>query len=275
MAARYDGMAGRIRRAAIEAPMLDAETERDYLRRIQESDDPVALNALLVSHLRLVLSVAQKYTGHGIGLEDLVAEGNLGLVEAARRFDRSKGTRFSTYAAWWVRALIRRFTIANRRIVGAPSTRNGRRLLSSLRQTQRKLSAQLGAPPTREQVARALDVTAEEVAMVEAALSGRDVSIGPTEDGHVVDLPSFGASPEEQASANEIHRMNEASVAAALEHLDERERLIVEKRLLHDDKETLANIGTKMGLSRERVRQIELRARQKLRQALGEHDAVA
>jgi RNA polymerase sigma-32 factor len=273
MAAQNDRMAGRIRRAAIEAPMLDAETEGDYLRRIQESDDPVALNALIVSHLRLVLSIAQKYTGHGIPLEDLISEGNLGLVEAARRFDRSKGTRFSTYAAWWVRALVRRHTIANRRIVGAPSTRNGRRLLSSLRQTQRRMAAELGKPPTREQVAERLQVTPEEVAMVEAALSGRDVTLGPTDDGQVLDLPSGGATPEQEASENEVRERNARSVAEALEHLDERERLIVEKRLLSEDKVTLAEIGAGMGLSRERVRQIELRARQKLREILLERVA--
>lgn len=268
MAARNDGMTGRLRRAAIEAPMLDAETERDYLRRIQESDDPVALNALLVSHLRLVLSIAQKYTGHGISLEDLISEGNLGLVEAARRFDRSKGTRFSTYAAWWVRALVRRHTIGNRRIVSAPSTRNGRRLLSSLRKTQRAMAHELGRTPTRHEVAERLDVTPEEVAMVEAALSGRDVVLGPTDDGQVVDLPDGGATPEQEASANELRERNVRSVRKALEHLDPRERIIVEQRLLSEDKITLAHIGKHMGLSRERVRQIELRARQKLRDVL-------
>lgn len=273
MGSHYDEDTGRIRRAAMEAPMLDAETEQDYLRRIQESDDPIAMSALLVSHLRLVLSVAQKYTGHGIGLEDLIAEGNLGLVEAARRFDREKGTRFSTYAAWWVRALIRRYTISNRRIVGAPSTRNGRRLMSNLRQTQRRLAAELGETPSREQVAAELSVTVEEVAMVESALSGRDVSLGPTEDGHVVELPSHLESPEEEAADREIRAKNAESIAAALGSLDERERAIIEKRLLEDDKDTLADIGSSMGLSRERVRQIELRARAKLREALLAHVA--
>ncbi len=269
----YDKQGARIRRAAIQAPMLDSETEQDYLRRIQESDDQVALSALLVSHLRLVLSVAQKYTGHGVTLEDLVAEGNLGLVEAARRFDREKGTRFSTYAAWWVRALIRRYTIANRRIVGAPSTRNGRRLLSTLRATQRRLAVELGAQPTRERVAEELSVTPEEVAMVESALSGRDVSLGPTDDGQVLELPSELSSPEQQAAEHEIHELNAEQIAEALSHLDERERVIVEKRILGEDKDTLADIGATMGLSRERVRQIELKARQKLREALLDHVA--
>jgi RNA polymerase sigma-32 factor len=263
----------RIRRAAVEAPMLDSETEQDFLRRIQESNDPVALSALLVSHLRLVLSVAQKYTGYGVTIEDLVAEGNLGLVEAARRFDRSKGTRFSTYAGWWVRALIRRYTVANRRIVGAPSTRNGRRLLSTLRATQRRLAAELGETPSRERVAAELQVSPEEVAQVETALSGRDVSLAPNEEGQVFELPSELTTPEDEVAEREIHAMHAASVADALAQLDERERAIVEKRVLGDDKDTLADIGASMGLSRERVRQIELRARQKLREALVEHVA--
>ncbi len=257
-----------LRRAATRAPMLDADTERDLLTRIQESNDSRALDALLLSHVRLVLSIAHKYRRHGLALEDLVAEGNLGLVEAARRFDRSRGTRFSTYAAWWVRALIRRFTIANRRIVGAPSTRAARRLLSKLRTTQRRLAAELGAPPTREQVAEALDVTPEDVATVEAALGGRDVSLAPTPDGQVLELVSDNESPEETASKKEAHELNARSVQHALEGLEARERLIIEKRLLDDDRETLARIGEQLGLSRERVRQLELRARQKLRAAL-------
>ncbi len=268
MGSHYDNDTGRIRRAAMEAPMLDAETERDYLRRIQETDDPAAMNALLASHLRLVLSIAQKYTGRGVVLEDLIAEGNLGLVEAARRFDPAKGTRFSTYAAWWVRALIRRFTIANRRIVGAPSTRNGRRLMSTLRQTQRRLAAELGEPPTRERVAAELGVTVEEIAWVESALSGRDVSLGPTDDGQVIELSSTTESPEEEAAERELRALRARSIAAALEMLDARERSVLEKRLLDEDKDTLSDIGSSLGLSRERVRQIELRARPKLRDAL-------
>ncbi|MCC6877848.1 MAG: sigma-70 family RNA polymerase sigma factor [Sandaracinaceae bacterium] len=264
-----------IRRAALCAPMLDPETEQDYLRRIQRRNDPVALNALLVSHLRLVMSVAQKYTGHGLALEDLIAEGNLGLVEAARRFDLEKGTRFSTYAAWWVRALIRRFTIANRRIVGAPSTRNARRLLSGLRKTQRELAQQLGATPTREQVAARLEVTPDEVDMVEAALSGRDLALGPTPDGGVVEVAGDLASPEQEAAEREAHEHNVESVRRALDKLDPRERIIVERRLLSDDRDTLADIGQTMGLSRERVRQIELRACQKLREELYEAASVA
>lgn len=264
---RRDAFAA-LRRVATDAPMLDAETERELLRRIQDSNDPRALNRLLVSHVRLVLSIAHKYRRHGLALEDLVAEGNLGLVEAARRFDRSKGTRFSTYAAWWVRALIRRYTIANRRIVGAPSTRAARKLLSKLRTTQRELAAELGRPPSREQVAEALDVTVEDVTSVEAALSGRDVSLAPTPDGVVIELASNLDTPEEATSKKEAQALNERSIHDALDRLEARERLIIEKRLLNEDRETLADIGRRLGLSRERVRQLELRAREKLRIAL-------
>ena len=258
----------KLRRAANRAPMLDRQTEQDLLTRIQASNDPQALNLLLLSHVRLVLSIAHKYRRHGLALEDLVAEGNLGLVEAARRFDQSKGTRFSTYAAWWVRALIRRFTVANRRIVGAPSTRAARRLLSKLRETQRQLASQLGRPPTREQVAAALDVTPEDVATVEAALSGRDVSLAPTPEGQTLELVSDRENPEETAARHEVRELNARVIRGALDNLEDRERLIIEKRVLEDDRETLAQIGVRLGLSRERVRQLELRARQKLRTAL-------
>jgi RNA polymerase sigma-32 factor len=245
---------------AYVAPMLDAATEREYLGRIQESDDPVALEGLLVAHLRLVMSVARKYVGRGVSLDDLIAEGNLGLVEAARRFDVTKGNRFATYAAWWVRALIRRYTLAQRRIVGAPSTRSSRRLLSNLRQVQRELTQKLGAPPTREQIASHVGASEDEVDAVEAALSARDVPIGPRPDGSSIDLVADAPSPEEQTAHHEDVRLTSLRVRDALSQLSDRERMIVERRILADSTETLETIGRTMGLSRERVRQIEMRA---------------
>ncbi|MGF1464909.1 MAG: RNA polymerase sigma factor RpoD/SigA [Sandaracinaceae bacterium] len=255
--------------------MLDAQTERTYLKALQSDSDPTAaLDALLTSHLRLVLSVARKYASHGVPIEDLVAEGNLGLVEAARRFDPSRDNRFATYAAWWVRALIRRYTIANRRIVGAPSTRNARRLLSSLRKTERRLAQQLGQPPSREQVANELDVAPSDVAMMDAALRGRDVSLGPGPDGGpAFEVPDVDGTPEDRVEESERAAHNAACIEGALELLDAREREIVERRLLSEDRETLARIGLSLGLSRERVRQIEKRACEKLRTAL--HEKVA
>jgi RNA polymerase sigma-32 factor len=259
----------RVRRAANCAPMLDACTELDYLRRIQANDDPTAMRELLASHLRLVLSIAQKYTGHGIALDDLIAEGNLGLIEAARRFDFGKASRFSTYAAWWVRALVRRYTLDNRRIVRAPSTRNARRLWSGLRKTQRELAQELGRTPTLEQLAARLCVSTEEVEMVEMALRARDVPVG-AQDAGAVDVPASEISPEDEAAEREARERNIAGVRRALAKLAPRERAIIERRLLSDEGETLSEIGHTLGLSRERVRQLEKRACDALRGELTE-----
>ena len=186
----------RIREMA-SAPMLDAETERDLLSRFRASEDPRALEALVASHLRLVVATAMRYARDGLPMEDLVSEGSLGLVEAARRFDPDKGGRYATYARWWVRALIRRYALANRRIVGAPSTRNGRRVMSRLRRTQKALTAQYGAPPSTEQVAEHLGVSPEEVEQVDAALRTNDLSIRP-EGGW--EPHADAASPEDEMS---------------------------------------------------------------------------
>jgi RNA polymerase sigma-32 factor len=257
-----------LRRAAMVAPMLDADTEAEHIRRIQDQDDARALEALLASHMRLVVSVAARFSRTGVSLAELVAEGNLGLVEAARRFDREKGTRFSTYAAWWVRARVSRFAMGNRRIVAAPSTRNARRLLSGLRTAERTLIQATGERPTREEIAAATGTTADDVALVETALSARDVPVGPSDDGSSIELGSELPSPEAAIAEDEESRLRSDRIARALALLDVREREVVQRRILEDEEETLASIGRVLGLSRERVRQIEARAKRKLRAAL-------
>ena len=249
------------------APMLERE-EEERLMREARAGNQAALQKLLSSHLRLVLAYARRYVRSGICLEDLVAEGNLGLVEATRRFDPTRGTRFGTYAAWWVRAFVRRFAYANRRIVALPSTRNARKVIASLGRTQRELAADLGETPTREDVADALGVTSEDVEMVEVALGCRDVPVFPAEaDPFLADARS---SPEDEAAANEDADRNRAVVEKALCGLTARERHILTRRILDDDTATLAALGDDMGLSRERIRQIEKRAQEKLRVALAE-----
>ena len=261
-----------LRRAANDAPMLDAETELKLISQLRKGNSR-ALRDLMAAHLRLVLATARRYSGNGMSLEDLVAEGNLGLVEAARRFDPERGTRFGTYAAWWVRAFVRRYALANRRIVPTPSTRNARKLVSSLRATQRTLTQELGRPPTRDEVADALDVAPEDVGMMESVLGGRDLFVGPTEDGTVVELEDYRPSPEQETAEHEIEDLRASSVEIALSKLTEREQEIVRRRYLEEDGVTLAVLGHDLGLSRERVRQIEKRAQHKLRAALVEHVA--
>jgi RNA polymerase sigma-32 factor len=264
----HEPVAGELIRAALSAPMLDAATERSYLERIQRDDDPEAMDLLLASHLRLVVSIARKYSRQGVAPEDLIAEGNLGLVEAVRRFDLSRDIRFATYAAWWVRALVQRAALENRRVVGAPSTRAARRVMSRLRSTQARLHARDGAPPTREQVASALDVSVDDVAMVEAALGARDVSLTPRDDGGALELATDQTSPEDEVADREALAWNRRVLREAIQRLAARERVIVEERLQEDDAPTLAQLGTKLGLSRERVRQLENGAHARLRAAL-------
>lgn len=269
---QYDDAIAALRRSANAAPMLDAQSEEELIRALRAGSKQ-ALAQLLASHLRLVLATARRYSGNGIGIEDLVAEGNLGLVEAAQRFDTSRGTRFATYAAWWVRAFVRRYALANRRIVTAPSTRNARKLISSLRRTQQQLTHEQGRPPAREEVAEALGVSYDDVAMMEAVLVNRDVPVGPHEDGTVYDLVDHTRSPEDDAAEQEDEDLRRERIARALATLTERERKIVQRRILDDETATLSVLGCDMGLSRERVRQIEKRAQQKLRSALLERVA--
>ncbi len=264
-----------LRDLAARAPTLSEEEERDCLRRIQEEDDPRAMETLCVSHLRMVLSTAKHYAVRGIPHEDLIAEGNLALIEAARRFDRTKQVRFSTYAAWWIRGLIRRYTLANRRVVGTPSTRNARKLLAHLRTAERELTARLGEPPTREQVAAHLGVAVSDIELVDGSLTQRDVSLGPQRDGPTVELPGTLRSPEEQAAMREERSLTARHIADALAALEDRERLILERRLMKPESDTLADIGKVLGLSGERVRQIEQASKRKLRHALLPLESVA
>jgi len=242
-----------LRDIAKNAPTLTEEVEREYIRRIQEEDDPRALEALCVAHLRMVLSHAKRFAVPGIPMEDLIAEGNLALTEAARRFDRSKNVRFSTYAAWWIRGLIRRYTLSNRRVVGSPATRNARKLIAHLRTTERKMTAELGQPPTREALATRLDVSVSDIELVESSLAARDVSVGLQQDGRVFELPGNRPSPEEQVARKQERNLTAQCVTEALEKLEARERLILERRLMSSEGETLAEIGRVLGLSGERV----------------------
>ncbi|MDQ3031189.1 MAG: sigma-70 family RNA polymerase sigma factor [Myxococcota bacterium] len=264
-----DGTAiARMRKDAGAMPMLDAEREAELVRRIQQDDDAAAMRELLAAHFRLVISHASRYVRAGISDAELVAEGNVGLVEAARRFDSSKGARFSTYATLWIRARIGRFVLGNRRIVSAPSTRNARKLFGSMRSAERLLEQRTGERPTRAALAAATGTSEEDVAMVEAAISGRDLPIDPLDDGSGFDVADE-ESPEALVSAREESESRARQVAEALGVLDRREREILQRRLLDDgDGETLASIGRVLGLSRERVRQIEAGAKRKLHAAL-------
>lgn len=254
-------------RAARKAPMLSAAEETELAFKAREGSEQ-AFERLLKSHLRLVLTIAHEFSAYGLPLEDLASEGSLGLVEAARRYDPERGVRLAAYAAWWIRAYMRRYTIFNRRIVRTPSSRHGRRLLANLRKTQRELAQREGERPDAEAVAIALGVGVRDVEEMEAALSGRDVPCGFDAEGRAMDLPGDAPTPETVVADHEERERSMYVVRSALRGLSGRERDIVQQRYFGAEGSSLAAIGRGMGLSRERVRQLEHQAQAKLRQAL-------
>ena len=262
------GSLGTLRARAQSAPILDVDAEH-RLAAAARMGSRSALDQLLVAHLRLVLRIARGYVKHGVPYEDLVGDGMVGLAEAAQRFDPERGVRFSAYAAWWIRAHIRRSTLANRRIVATPSTRAARKLIARLRETERALGQQLGRIATREEVAAALGVTADDVGMVDTALRERDVVVGDIEHGGV-ELADFDSSPEQLVADAQLRADVQRAVDLAVGTLTDREREIVRRRITSDDADTLSVVGQALGLSRERVRQIESKACEKLRTVLEE-----
>jgi RNA polymerase sigma-32 factor len=265
------GSLGALSARAQSAPILDLEEEQQ-LALDARNGSRSALDKLLVTHMRLVLRIARGYVKYGVSYEDLVGEGMVGLAEAARRFDPERGVRFSAYAAWWIRAHARKSTLANRRIVATPSTRAARKLVARLRETERGLGQRLGRRATREEVAVALGVTPDDVGMVDAALRERDVVLGDVDHGGI-ELADAGCSPEQLVADAEFRAHSARAIERAVGLLSEREREIVSRRITLDESDTLSVVGEALGLSRERVRQIESKAREKLRSALEERAA--
>jgi RNA polymerase sigma-32 factor len=262
---------GRYRHKAREKPLLSVEIERALLARAQQGDQR-AVSQLVESHMRLVVQVASRYAREGLSAHDLVSEGVLGLMEAVRRFDMAHDARFASYAAWWVRACVRRYALANRRIVGGPSTRGARIARARLRQTERLLTQQLGARPTRAEIAEHLGVAEHDVELVEVALSSRDVSLTADDQAGTTDLPDDTASPEQVVAEAEHQAACEHSIRCALTGLSERERAVVREQFFEEDGKSLADLGRALGVSRQRAGQILAGARDKLRARL---EAVA
>lgn len=254
-----------LRQAAQRAPVLSAEQEAELVRLAQAGNE-VAFERLLTAHFRLVLAIAHEQRSYGLPTEELVAEGMLGLVEAARRFDQERGVRLAVYAAWWIRAYTRRFTLGNRRIVRPPSTRHGRKLLANLRKTQRKLEAITGGEASSEAIAQDLGVPQEDVIEMVAALSGRDLPCGPV-DGETRGYEPIAQeeNPETQVAEAELATVRQLAVESALDELSPREQQILRLRFFGQEFTSLAAIGRDLGLSRERVRQLAQQAEGKLR----------
>ena len=230
--------------------------------------DRDAQSELVCAHLRLVHAVARRVTPAPD--DDTLAEGALGLVEALHRFDHARGARLSTYAAFWIRARVQRFVLANRRIVPSPDTRGARRVFAQVGRAQRKLAA-FASEPRADELAREIGVPVADVEAVLVAIRRSDISVGSSGEPGEVELAFDGDGPEALLLAAERARTRRTDLQAALARLPARERRIIEQRTLADRAMTLSALGRELALSRERVRQLEAHARMSLREALLEH----
>lgn len=262
--------------ASMKAPLLEREYEKDLARRWLDGRDESALHEIIEAHARLVVKIAMGFRASGLPLGDLVQEGNVGLMEAADRFDPDRDVRFSTYATWWIVAGIQNYILRNSSIVRAATTPKHRRLFFNLR----KLKAQMDTGYTgqltsddKEIIAEKLDVTIADIDRMEAHLSRPDsslnVMVGEDESlEQLYLLPDDGPDPEDIATYRSGDSARKLWIKEALDKLNPRERRIISGRFLGEERETLAEIGEEFGVSKERVRQLESRALTKMKSAL-------
>lgn len=258
--------------------LLERGQEQELARRWQERRDRAATDALVTSHLRLAARTARRYRGYGLPLADLIAEANLGLVIAASRFEAGRGSRFSTYALWWIKAAIHDYILRSWSLVKIGTTSAQRKLFFGLRREMRKVAGTARAltPETIEAVARELEVSPRDVIEMDCRLTG-DLSLNTpiSDDGQTTDWEAMlvDESPDAETIVGDHDERTQRAEAlrAALGVLSERERRVFEARRLTEEPPSLEALGREMSISNERVRQIEVRAFEKVRRAANEH----
>lgn len=268
-------------RQAMRAEYLDAETEAALARAWRDHRDEAALHRLVSAYMRLAISMASKFRRYGAPMNDLIQEASLGLMKAADKFDPDRGVRFSTYAVWWIKASIQEFVMRNWSMVRTGSTSSQKALFFNLKrvqaQIQREAEAEgvvLDSAQLREKVAISIGVSMADVEMMEGRLSGSDLSLNAPqsndEDGRewVDTLEDEGGSPETRVTeAHDGAKMRDW-LGQAMGQLSARERYIVAQRRLIDEPRTLESLGEELGLSKERIRQLEAQAFSKMRKSL-------
>jgi RNA polymerase sigma-32 factor len=254
--------------------LLDREAEHELATKAAAGDQE-ARDALVKANLRFVVAIALKYRRYGIPLGDLIAEGNLGLAIASRKFDADRGTRFVTYAGYWVRALVLDLVVRSTTMVGAGSGPLRSKLFFRLRR-ERAMVGNLDLTPEDriKELATRFETTEEKMEHMLFRLDARDIPLDAPvrSDGDATMLemmPNLDAGPEEQTAAGEVDVLRRQKVRDALEILDERERFILEQRYMGDTDVSLADLGRALGVSRERARQLEARAKEKMKARLG------
>lgn len=263
---------------AMDAPLLEREEEYHLAVAWKESGDEQALHKLTTAYMRLVVAVAAKFRHYGLPFADLVSEGNIGLMQAAARFEPERGVRFSTYASWWIRSAIQDYVLRNWSIVRTGTTAAQKSLFFNLRRL-RALIKDVGSgalsPENRAYVAQALRVGEDDVEQMASRLSAVDRSLNApfTEDGdgEWQDLlQDENPNPEAEVMGERDRSKRSEWLSTAMSGLTDREQLIIRERRLREDSVTLEKLGERLGISKERVRQIEHQALGKLRKALTE-----
>ena len=256
-------------------PMLTQDDEVRLGRNLKENNDLGAAQELVLSHLRLVVSIARGYLGYGLPHADLSQEGNIGLMKAVKRFDPDQGVRLVSYAMHWIKAEIHEYILKNWRLVKVATTKAQRKLFFNLRSHKQGLDAM--TPAQIDQLAKTLDVKREEVIEMETRLSGRDIALeSPTDDDDdkfapIAYLSSEQSEPTRVLEAEQVTRLHSEGLETALSKLDARSRRIVEARWLANDDgsgATLHTLAEEFGVSAERIRQIEAAALKKMKTAL-------
>ena len=274
-------------------PMLTPEQEQEFARKLKNENDLEAAGKLVLSHLRVVVSVARQYLGYGLPHADLIQEGNIGLMKAVKRFDPDQGVRLVSYAMHWIKAEIHEYILKNWRMVKVATTKAQRKLFFNLRSMKQGLKAEADEATgthrdtlTASQIdsmAKNLNVKREEVMEMETRMSGGDVLLdpSPSDDGEVAYGPiaylaDAHHEPTAMIEAHQRDLMASDGIITALASLDERSRRIVEERWLkvNDDGSgglTLHDLADEFGVSAERIRQIEVAAMKKMKAALTEY----
>ena len=254
-------------------PVLTKEDEQDLAHRLRENEDLEAARDLVMAHLRFVVHIAKGYTGYGLPLNDLIQEGNVGLMKAVKRFDPEYDVRLVSFAVHWIRAEIHEFVLKNWRIVKVATTKAQRKLFFNLRRAKKNLGWLTKAET--EAVANDLGVSEREVTEMEQRLYSHDVAFDPTPNDDedkpyspALYLPNPEADPATALEADDWGSQASDALIDALKNLDDRSREILQSRWLTEDKITLHDLADKFGVSAERIRQIENNAIKKLRNVM-------
>ena len=256
-------------------PLLSVQEEQALARRFKQGD-MAAGHRLVTSNLRFAVKVSYEYRSYGLKMSDLIQEANIGLMKAVQKFDADKGIRLISYAVWWIRAYIQNYVLKNWSLVKLGTTQAQRRLFFALARTRReleKLGSGDGNIVDAEEIARKLNVKATEVREMEQRMGGRDLSLDAPvgEEGdatHMDFVESESVSQVDEVADRQEADLTRARIRQALTRLDPRERFIIEHRVMGDSEMTLSELGEHFGFSRERARQLEIRAKDKLKAEL-------